>query len=116
MRLYSIEAAEFGRGDRGQQLPLDTAERGFVHHDRAIELHAGPHRGRVDTHDVHDMPHAPGAFDRGLKLSFEHAGGIRDGDLFDPGHGWIILHGFALSGPYGSTTLEASERRSVKWK
>jgi len=114
MRLYSIEAAQLERGDRSQHLALYAAERGFVHHDRAIELYAGTHRGRVDTHDVHDMPHPPGTFYRCLKLSFEHAGGIRDGYLFDPGHGSMITHGFALSRPGGSTTLEAGAKRSVE--
>ncbi len=112
MRLYSIEAAQFGRGDRGQHLPLHTAERGFVHHDRAIELHAGTHRRWVDAHDVHDMPYPPGTFDSRLKLPFEHAGRIRNGNLFDPGHGGMITHGPALSHLSGSTTLEAGAKRS----
>ena len=111
MRLYSIEATQFGRGDRGQHLSLYAAERGFVYHDRAIELYAGTHRGRVDAHDVHDMPYPPGTFESGIKLPFKHAGGIRNGNLFDPGHGGMITHGPALSHLYGSTTLEAG----AKW-
>ena len=57
------------------------------------------------------MPYPAGTLDRGLKLSFEHAGRIRNGNLFDPGHGSMITHGLALSHLGGSTTLEAG----AKW-
>ena len=93
MRLNSIEAIEFGRGNRGQHLALNAAERGLAHHYRPIELHAGSHCRRVDAHDVHDVPHAPGALERRIKLGLQHAGGLRNGDLFDPGHSPIIIHG-----------------------
>ncbi len=92
MGLDSIGATQFCRGDGGQHLALNAAERGYAHHDRSIEPHAGAHSRGVDAHDVHDVPHSPCAPDGRLKLPLEYAGGLGDGDLFDPGHGSMIMH------------------------
>jgi len=112
MRLYSIEATELDRGNRGQHLTLDAAERRFSHHDRAVELYAGPHSRRVDAHDVHDMPDPPGTFDSRLELALQQTGSIGDSNLFDPRHGLMITQGFALSHPDRSATLATGETQS----
>jgi hypothetical protein len=58
-------------------------------HKRTIHAHAGVHNLWIEAHNVDNVPDPPGARDGCIKLLFEEASRLFNGDLLDPGH-WVF--------------------------
>jgi hypothetical protein len=64
MRLRSAKAVVRLRGDHRKHFTLTSTQRRLSEHDGSVKFHRSIHRPRAKAHDVLDVPHAPGAFNR----------------------------------------------------
>ena len=78
VRLRSVEAVELRRSDRCEQLTLCTRQWGRSLHERRVEAHARVHHGRIDAHDVHDVPNATGTGHRRVQEALQETSRFRD--------------------------------------
>jgi hypothetical protein len=86
VRLSSVKAVVRLRGDHRKHFTLTSTQGRRPEHDGSVKLHRSVHRPRTDAHDVHDVPHAPRAFDRPVEQLSQKASGFVNGYLSDVGH------------------------------
>ena len=86
MRMRSVVAVVDLRDDRGQGFALGSTERGFAHHDRGVEAHAGVERAWVLALDAQDAEDLAGALDGLIVDMAQPAFGFIDRYRVNPGH------------------------------